>query len=312
MDVALCLYGQMRTYEKCLDYLQDNIISEFEPDIFIHTWENQGGKVKKTSSDAGASNGIISEEKLEKRYSPKKVVVESFDPDYYDQINGVVVPEHIKNHQKFHKSMLPLLYKMYSVNKIKKEVEEKKRKKYDVVILTRPDIAFLEPIPDPIMNNPEYLWEFRSDRKRNKRPQRLDDLLIVSSSENIDIYSNLINRLEVYWKKLGLKKADQQKPISCRTTYLLHHHINNSNISVGHGSKFNYLKGSEWYLVRYEYDISFLHLTNIGRLIHILKHGDTGIQFDCNGVESALLIMKRDGATKFIQEFIEWSRRKFA
>ena len=39
MKVAICLSGNMRTYEKSFDFLKRKILDVIDCDIFIHTWD---------------------------------------------------------------------------------------------------------------------------------------------------------------------------------------------------------------------------------------------------------------------------------
>lgn len=68
--IALCLFGQMRTYETCYKYLKRNVLDELDPDVFIHTWKNRGGTWRK-GQNGDVSDAVVTHAKLQELYAPK-------------------------------------------------------------------------------------------------------------------------------------------------------------------------------------------------------------------------------------------------
>ncbi|MBY6059423.1 hypothetical protein [Leisingera daeponensis] len=121
--VALCISGQMRSYNAVIDRLKKYIIEPLNPDIFIHTWIEKGEVTQSyrhaprnmqrlanrsaffkrlvthfadaydaRKSDDEASPHI-NPERLQKLYRPRKMVVEPFPKDGLWHLLGQSVPE---------------------------------------------------------------------------------------------------------------------------------------------------------------------------------------------------------------------------
>lgn len=194
-NVALCLFGQMRSYERCYKFLEENILSELDPDIYIHTWRERGGSWKKDQDiDSGSkSESIITESKLREKYDPEEVVIEEFEQENYREIDGVRVPEKIWKFSDYRKGTLPMFYKMHAVNELKREREEEEGFKYDLVILVRPDMLIMDSIPENVIEHPNVLWHLGAGY------YRIADNFTISSSENIDYMTAIWGELEDYW-----------------------------------------------------------------------------------------------------------------
>jgi hypothetical protein len=190
-DGALCLFGQMRTYDRCFQYLNEYLLNPLDPDIFIHTWQDPGGTWKE-GLDSTADDSIITYDRLEEHYEPTNMVIEEFKEQYYHRLNGIEIPEDIKSLPGYAKSILPSFYKINKSIELKCKHEEDLGEVYDLVILLRPDIAIGEPIPDKVLQTPEYLWT------RPTKPYYYDDQFIISKSKNIDYFGSIWKKLEGY------------------------------------------------------------------------------------------------------------------
>lgn len=293
----------MRTYRECYKYLQKHLIAELNPDIFIHTWENQGGTWKK---DEGTEK-TISESELHDLYSPEEAVIENFTPGSYFNLDGVTVPHKVESLGNYQKGILPMFYKMYSVNELKYQRESMNGFKYDVVILLRPDFLVLQPIPDKVLGNPESLWV-------RPRPEfKLDDQLVISKSEHIDYYTSIWNELMTYWEtELG----DEYGPMGVPNNHdeyshntnigvperLVHYHIERSDIEV---NNFN-LNGR---FIRHGEDADFIAANQLNRTLQILFGDDEGIKKDCNLPEMVLLFLRHHGPVELAKRAIEYTKK---
>jgi len=157
MKIALCFSGQPRFIERVAPYIKENVIGDYEVDVFAHLWFDEdlqtkpykyggsGGWVKQRIS----SNAI---EEFEKIYNPKKLVVEkskkfldstlsdnympSLDrykggkPDYSREPNFEV--RDVNNIISYHYSLLQACL-------LKKEYEYANDFKYDYVVRMRTD-----------------------------------------------------------------------------------------------------------------------------------------------------------------------------
>jgi hypothetical protein len=189
--IAICLFGQMRTFERCYPHLERNIISNYDTDIFIHTWRKRGGTWKENGNEKQAKK-VVTEEDLEQLYAPEVVEIEEFQDEYYYSLEGNEVPKSITEVGEFHRGLLPMFYKMNSAISIKNKYEERQSTSYDLV-LVRPDVAILEGLSEYIRTNSNVLWT------QQRSPYRIDDKFLISSPANIDYVVSIWNKLEEYW-----------------------------------------------------------------------------------------------------------------
>jgi hypothetical protein len=293
----------MRTYERCYPFLHQNIIDELSPDVYIHTWKDRGGTWKRTPptnkqhrldqdiypADQDLAKMEIKNNEIKQMYSAEEVVVEQFQDSFYTKLDGVSVPEKIYNHEDFDMGILPMFYKMKKCVELKTKYERNNRFTYDNVILMRPDVAVFEPLPDQIINNNNYLWESGSETKNYT-----DDIFLVGSSEIIDYYTRIFDKLDYYWKNIDFSSIGfAGRPVAVSAEALVNHHMKQSDIEIRHGKELDYTRGNDWYLIRYEDDVYFLNKNQIERLTHILNYGDTGFQSaNLSPVEIGLLSFK--------------------
>jgi hypothetical protein len=288
-QVALCFFGQMRTYEKCYDYLELNIIEKLNPDIFIHTWKEIGGTWKNLDN---TPDKIITNDKLNRIYSPKEAVIESFDESNYWNLDDVRVPEKVKNLPNYQKGILPMFYKMKQVNNLRKEYSETN---YDLVILLRSDFAVLDPIPKKIINNPDNLWV------RPRPPYKIEDQIVIGAPKIIDYYTGIWQHLEEYWET-ELGEAYDMEDIATPEK-VIHHHMNQSDINI----KRYEIDGG---IVRHDEDIDFIEDNLPKRIIHILISGEPdNIKRSVSRPEAGLVILRDEGLVNLSKKSIQWCRK---
>lgn len=224
-DIALCISGQMRTYRKCYGFLMENIINPLEPDIFIHTWREQGGTTK-ADIDVADYYDPVTEQRLDRLYSPIAAHVEDFDDEYFTQKDGVAIPKKLKEETNHWKGNIPLFYKMYACNELKSRHENRNGFEYDIVIKIRPDLIVSEPIPEKVFNEPNTLWhsEYGIDTT-----MQVSDKFAISSSENIDYYTSVWEHLNDYWENPLGDGMSKNIRVGER---LMRHHLEKKNINV--------------------------------------------------------------------------------
>jgi len=162
MKIALCLTGHVRRYESCRDRLFYAIVSKFRPDIFIHSWDEQGLGLNGRSKDA------LNEETLEvirknARYgdsyveykrggsvitssyfahmNPKQVVIEKYSDVEPEILN---IAERITNKRSFDypPNFLSSQRKGYLCDQLRIQHEQENGFTYDAIIKTRFDIMY--------------------------------------------------------------------------------------------------------------------------------------------------------------------------
>lgn len=114
MNIAVCIAGQMRTYQYCAKSLHENLVEPYDADVFVDTWtqNDSSSKVNKVKIDLSD----ITEKKLNNAYNNLvRCNIDEFKSEYHDNLNGKKMPEKIKEFEpKYYKGDLPLFYKIYS------------------------------------------------------------------------------------------------------------------------------------------------------------------------------------------------------
>jgi hypothetical protein len=229
MKIALCLSGQMRTFRECYPSLKKFILDPLKPDVFIYT-DSYKGITREVENLEDFKNEKIGEEELKDLYEPKTIVVETPKKNCTEEIDGIKVPELLKQKEpKDYKGALPMFSQIYKCNELKKKWEKKNKFKYDLVIRLRPDIQFLEPLPKGILNNPEIVWYNNSENGTPCTPWQISDKFFLSNSKNMDYCCSVFTNLPRYWKKpLGNGKKGQHR-VGER---LMKYHLKKGNFKI--------------------------------------------------------------------------------
>lgn len=216
MRVALCLSGQMRTYDQCYDNLKTFILDKLNPDVFVHTWARHGksSKVSENHTDT-----FVDIQHINNLYHPLRLTVDKFPENGSDKYKNVTVPDELKKEEPLHyQGSIPMFYKIWSCNQMTKEVD----RKYDCVIKLRPDLNINEPIPDYVLNNLDTLWFPDKDVDLQCM---VSDRFAIGSVEIMDYYCSVWKRLNEYWRN-PVGDVWEKNRVGER---LMYHHMNNSD-----------------------------------------------------------------------------------
>jgi hypothetical protein len=177
MKIALCLSGFMRTFEETFPNLQKYLLSQYNIDIFIYTWDIQDGHLPHIK---------ISKDKLSIKYKTDNIVVNKFMP--LTQIS------HEKSYDKNRNvnNVFSMYNNIYQCNKLKSTFEDNNNFKYDCVIRMRPDINLKELL---LINN---LSLDIINIPRSGDFGGINDQCAYSNSENMNEYSSLILDINRY------------------------------------------------------------------------------------------------------------------
>ena len=225
MKTALCLSGQSRTFSKCFESQYNNIIKPLHADVFIHTWAYAGNPHVHSTHNGSYDvtkykNSVDSYEystpltDINNLYKPKIMLVEY--PDYNFFINKMKESKHFPNLDekntwfKLFKSdnkykwfnLLMMHYGTYKSNELKKNFEDKRNFKYDLVIRSRFDLYFEKAIIKKVKKNVVYLppnedidITFTEDMKKaldKHGPSFMtNDKFAYGDSEAMDYYSSI-------------------------------------------------------------------------------------------------------------------------
>lgn len=224
MKVALCIAGQMRGYLEAYPSVKKHIIDVFDPDIFIHTWDDLGSSnnlhrrtlpfpmahylPNKLVHDKPYFSSLftnfaaeldsqskISETELRNIYEPKSCVVEkSPSLEESDDFFGFTVPKKMIERQPKSIWSRNLYYKIYECNKLKTDFEKKNNFKYDLVIRLRPDLSIGEIISNKIENNTLYFRYNTIDTS-----YQVSDQYFYADSSTMDKVCNIYKHIENIW-----------------------------------------------------------------------------------------------------------------
>jgi len=150
MSICLILTGQMRTYES------NDILNSYhylsglgEIDLYIYTWKNKGysnahgnSRLQNINDDTILKEDIINHYSKVPFFKIKKVFVESFE-DFYDLLSKSMKEKYntpFKNHSNVTTS-IPIEYKYQQA------IRNSNVTNYNTVIISRPDMEFLDTLP---------------------------------------------------------------------------------------------------------------------------------------------------------------------
>lgn len=197
MNIAICIAGYLRKnditssnlFRKIIDF---NRLNGHTVDVFVSTYSFSDSKNTFSHKQLGhtVNSTSVTEDSIKSSYSPKLFVIEDYDhikhlfniknllPDI--DISSIHPDIHDGNGSLFGLSMH---YKRESVNNLRKQYEKDNNVKYDLIMLCRADILFLENI-DFSLFNPTLIYA----------REIYYDYFLISSPANMDIicstYSN--------------------------------------------------------------------------------------------------------------------------
>lgn len=174
MKVALCLSGQIRSFDLVYQKLLDNLIIPNNCDVFYHTWhsynESKYVNYYNPEDNMCVHYGAYSNKNLEKVIKHLKPVSFSFEEPF--------IPQNTKS----------MFYSLMKSNDLKCNYERMMGFKYDIVIRSRSDILFLEKVildKNSVEDNIIYL---------SYRPGGcggVNDAFAYGKSDIMDRYSNI-------------------------------------------------------------------------------------------------------------------------
>ncbi len=208
MRTAICISGHVRWYKDVLRNFFDMVYKPFkelgEVDIFIHTWIDINGSNNSVSvirNDTPKSSDRINFGEINYTFNPVDIVVEDYDMIKDNFIVDKFYPdEEVTIWKDIHVSdsnvvqqCIPMFYKWFQCNELKKKYEKLNNFKYDWVMKCRLDVFYFEPIKPLIWDN-NYIYNRHG----------LDDTIFFSSSSNIDIITNIYPNIKKLVEKYNL------------------------------------------------------------------------------------------------------------
>jgi hypothetical protein len=184
MRVAVQLFGHLRSYEKCAPSLRRFVLDRYECDVFIHTWSQVDHKDLTWHNNPKSEPRSVSTEvqlKLSHLYDPVSLSVD-FQSSVLEQ-EVALEPESDKRISA--QGVFGAIRSMASVTSLRLEHEKKTGITYDLVLMTRPDVEFLEdPLLDLLFTELEEVrgrtihWVHDLEYKRRGRELRVAPLMM--------------------------------------------------------------------------------------------------------------------------------------
>ena len=234
MKIALCLSGLPRFIESAFYNIQNNIIQDYNVDVFIHTWYDKNKPMRKDGSSEWSS--LIFDEdptiKIRQLYNVKGIHVEkpidffknSVIRDYnYKPTLEKYMPHFITEEgQNYFINMIhSMWYSIHKSNLLKIEYEKENHFEYDVVVRCRFDSIFHSPIK---FENYDLNKINVSHCAGTEDFPQVRDWFAFSNSKNMDQYAYLINDLKLL--------NDQVSNTERANEIFLHQHLKNKKIQV--------------------------------------------------------------------------------
>lgn len=177
MKIALCLSGQPRSFEKAHAYLDRNLLSVYDVDVFFHSWK---------SKDINRQALIY--ERLHRLYKP---IHGFFDTELPKDTNSDMIVPNSSHPANFCTSMF---YSIYRANDFRVRHELLTGKKYDFVIRSRFDLAL-----NTIIDFSQLQRKVVYVSKDSEEPSLLNDQFAIADSDTMNVYaSTFLNLRQLY------------------------------------------------------------------------------------------------------------------
>jgi len=206
MKVALLLSGQIRNINECFESINKNILSPYNPDVYIETWnydnviyDHRGEIINNDSS----INDIID------MFNPKNISVEDFNSFYCNKIKQVaneIVPPFPETKPQ------NVLFQYYKIYKCFKQIYEPEY--YDFIIRSRFDLSFDYFVDLHSLTKGLYIpygWDHR---------EGINDLLAFGDWRSMELYCSLYENITQYMNDGCIVHPE----------YILKYHLNKMNI----------------------------------------------------------------------------------
>jgi len=195
MNVALVLTGHLRCWEQVFPNTKETILDRWNPDVFIHSWDEQAWWDPHSKEGFVANSPEIDIKGVREAYKPVSFVTEDFE-NYragFDQH-----AELYEKHYHVKRNIISMFYKMHKGMELVNDYTARTGKHYDMVIRMRPDLVFKNHLPNFDPN------KFYTILHRNHVGQGTGDMFQVSNPWLMTIYTNILTVLPHIYKETGI------------------------------------------------------------------------------------------------------------
>lgn len=190
VNIALCISGQLRSYQKCYPNLKKYLLDVWNPDVYVY-----------------ASKDSV-------YYFPyaKKVVYEEYDKNHWDKIFNDIVQPINRDILQPYKNSLIMFYMIYKCQ----QLVDQSKTKYDIIIRLRPDMLLEEKIPGCVFHENNVLWYSSYAINQN---YQLSDKFLIGKTSYMKTFSDIWKHIQNYWNVKYPLVDDIHLPVGERLVY---------------------------------------------------------------------------------------------
>ncbi|KFA95192.1 hypothetical protein [Vibrio sp. ER1A] len=203
LKVAIQLFGHVRSFRDTYPFLEKNILTQYDCDLFIHTWSTEEHSDPTWHQGSPDNVKKTSIEEVESLYKPKKILIEDNDKIEHE---GLFHPDKSMTLR----AIKAMLYSQEKVNLLRLEHQEEVTTTYDWVVTLRPDI-----MPLTVLDLAQFNNECTFDSKtsihfsngahchlqgtKNIYTPLASDLFVVAKPKNMNVICSAVNEFEKYF-----------------------------------------------------------------------------------------------------------------
>lgn len=195
MNVALVLTGHLRCWEQVFPNTKEAIIDRWNPDVFIHAWDEQAWWSPHSKEGFVANSPKIDISAVNEAYRPTSFITEDFEPY---RAGFEAHAEMYENHYHVKRNIISMFYKIHKGVELMNDYTMRTGKHYDLVIRMRPDLVFKQHLPDFDPN------KFYTIQHRNHVGLGTGDMFQASNPWYMTIFSNIGTILPLIYKQTGI------------------------------------------------------------------------------------------------------------
>jgi len=190
MKIALCLSGQLRTFNECYPNLKKYLIDVWNPDIFVYATKDSNLELPNV----------------------KQVVLEKYRKDCWDTLFDYIVKPANKQVLFPYRNSLIMFYMIYKCQ----QLVEQSGINYDRVIRLRPDMLLNGRIPGYVFYDDNVLWY--SSYAIDKSFQ-VSDKFLVGTPGLMKHFAGIWKHVKKLWSTSDQLKDDKSLPVGERLVF---------------------------------------------------------------------------------------------
>lgn len=239
MKVAVVLTGHMRMWKTVSPNFEDRILKKYNPDVFIHTWSDEGYcDTSETSTKLGyyGQSPSLPMKDVSEAFNALKIEIEDFE-DYNDTI--IEITKGYTEHHTRPKNVYSMFGKMNRGLMMMEKHMIETGKRYDLIMRLRPDLIYNEDLPnfDPNI--------FYTNIHPNHLGRGTGDMIHVGNIISMSLFSKIIHFMPDLYREVGYVCPHEMSELFIRKLNLPWQQIN-INKTLMHTPKGAYVHRKDW------------------------------------------------------------------